>query len=70
VKYTASYRVSRRVSDRLCNHVVCLARRECIHDSYGLQVGDEDILSQLAGSDMPGSMHSVRPDLYLMLHIT
>jgi len=70
VKYTASYRVSRRVFDRWCNHVVSLARRECIHDSYGMQVGDEVILSQIAGSDTLGSMHSVRAKLYLMLPVT
>jgi len=60
MKYIASYRLSCRVSDRLRNHV-CIARREYIHDSYVLQVGDEVILSQLAGSDTPGSVHSVRP---------
>jgi len=35
-----------------------------------MQVGDEVILSQIAGSDTLGSMHSVRAKLYLMLPVT
>ena len=31
---------------------------------------DEDILSQLAGSDTPESMHRVRPKLYVTLPVT
>jgi len=67
VKYIASYRVSRNVSDRCRKHA---ARRESLHDSHGLQVCDEVILSHLAVSDTPGSMHSVRPNLYVTLPVT
>jgi len=72
VKYITSYRVSRHVYDRLRKHAVCLARRDCLHDSltHGLQVGDEFILSQLAGSNTPGSMHSIRPNFYVTLPVT
>jgi len=42
------------------------ARRQCLHDAHGLQVGDEFILSL----QVLTSMHSVRPKFHVTLPVT